>query len=192
MRRVVSVVRGHLSRRYKKKKLSVGNSAVLCHCHYCGWIVFGWHRPVAGTTCFSFARLARSLRALANGLPCRGEQEVVSCREWDRKDSTSRPEGCVEVGCGGGRGTGWLIARAVTLCGVAGGLVIIDASSGLSKSLSTGPICSGGPGKPFRSRNTTGAGRWRGKTPLSTAPSGHMRQTARRRFVQRRSRQPQQ
>ena len=32
------------------------------------------------------------------------------------------------------RGTGWLIARAVTLCGVAGGLVIIDASSGLSSS----------------------------------------------------------
>ena len=39
------------------------------------------------------------------------------------------------------------------------GLVIIDAAGGLVEPLSTGPICGGGPGKPFRSRNTTGARR---------------------------------
>jgi hypothetical protein len=42
-------------------------------------------------------------------------------------------------GAGAARGTGWLIARVVTLFGVAGGLVIIDAPGGLSSLFRLGP-----------------------------------------------------
>ena len=44
------------------------------------------------------------------------------------------------------------------------GLVIIDAAAAAPSLFRLEPICGGGPGKPFRSRNTTGAGRWRRKT----------------------------
>ena len=47
------------------------------------------------------------------------------------------------------RGTGWLIARAVTLCGVAGGLVIIDAPGGLSSLFRLGPSAAAAQESPL-------------------------------------------
>jgi hypothetical protein len=60
---------------------------------------------------------------------------------WSRTERTVR-RGLKDMwrsGAGAARGTGWLIARAVTLYGVAGGLVIIDAPGGLSSLFRLGP-----------------------------------------------------
>jgi hypothetical protein len=47
------------------------------------------------------------------------------------------------------RGTGWLIARAVALCGVAGRLVIIDAPGGLPSLFRLGPSAAAAQESPL-------------------------------------------
>jgi len=110
--------------------------------------------------------------------------------ESDRKDSTSQSEGCVEVERGGVHGDGVDNREGDRSVWRVGGLVIIDVAGSwtslyrldlFAAVAQESPLGAGTPRMP-------GDG---GEDALSTPPSGHMRQTAGRRFVQWRSRQPQ-
>jgi hypothetical protein len=85
---------------------------------------------------------------------------------WSRTERTVR-RGLKDMwrsGAVAARGTGWLIARAVTLYGVAGGLVIIDAPGGLSSLFRLGPSVAAAQESPL------GAG-----TPRVTGDGGGRR-----------------
>jgi len=70
---------------------------------------------------------------------------------WSRTERTVR-RGLKDMwrsGAVAARGTARLIARAVTLCGVAGGLVIIDAPGGLSSLFRLGPSAAAAQESPL-------------------------------------------